>query len=448
MTKNKSQSGLLLPLILIEVYLIATLLLLVFGPIVWSLENEPAFWLFIAAYHVCFIFGYLLAVKKAPAHSYGETAKALFGGEKLRLFWLFLAFSFVASLIGYRNLVHSRSYIPFDFFPDFFEGLIHPARQYYGKMSEEAMENFSGNTTVTAFFAVISIFKFCLIPLLVFFWTKLSKPQKIAGLIIAFISFAAGVTVGTNKPIFDTLFLFAGSLFVEFISKLEKDKYKTLRDRKTIVAIIVFLVAFCPIYFLHSIKDRVGTVDYIETTAPSGGIKIKESYLKDGEYSRFTSLLIAVDGYIDQGYLGMSLALDEPFETTYGIGHSHFLLNAFRNYLGIDLFPRTYQRKITKEWAELGQWHSFYSQAANDVSFYGVMPLMFVLGAFLALVWKDAVASDNLIGKSLLIMFIIMFLYMPANNQVFNILETLFTFWELTLLWTVLRFIGRSNRER
>lgn len=54
----------LLPLIIIELYLICTLLVFAFCPIVWELESPLKFWFLIISYHIAFVIGYLICVEK------------------------------------------------------------------------------------------------------------------------------------------------------------------------------------------------------------------------------------------------------------------------------------------------------------------------------------------------------------------------------------------------
>lgn len=66
---------------------------------------------------------------------------------------------------------------------------------------------------------------------------------------------------------------------------------------------------------------------------------------------------------------------------------------------------------------------------------------MFFIGAFLAVSWKDAIWGKNLISQCLLPLFIIMFLYMPANNQIFSVMQSCCAFLELTFFWALVRMI-------
>ena len=60
---------------------------------------------------------------------------------------------------------------------------------------------------------------------------------------------------------------------------------------------------------------------------------------------------------------------------------------------------------------------------------------MLILGAYFSYVYLSAVLQDNFYAKMLLPLFGILFLYIPANNQIFGFLESMSSFWILTLLF-------------
>lgn len=49
--------------------------------------------------------------------------------------------------------------------------------------------------------------------------------------------------------------------------------------------------------------------------------------------------------YMAQGYYGMSIALDEDFQSSFGIGHSVFLQKILADYLGFNVRDRTFEHK-------------------------------------------------------------------------------------------------------
>lgn len=486
MKENKpiNRIYLYIPLILVEAYLGVTILLYQFGPLDWKTENEEMFWMFLLFYHVAFIAGYVISIQKIKLS--GKT----WNGERLTpkvynlIIWGVIALCVVCACIEYKNLTHSDSYIPYDLPRNFINGLLNPAEQYYNKF---ASEDYTSNKLVTIFSALFSFIYVSLIPLLVVEWKRISVPQKVGLFAIIIFKVVVYVSIGTNKGIFDTMFGFVGILLILVLLNLFHHTDDHI-DRKTFVKVAVFalfLVVFSFSYFTVNMSSRVESpVDYAmnvsgtneETTAPT--VEATEMPMVAPETETFAPTESVVTGaptepaattapvqveppkqdsflkkmyysvcnYLTQGYYGMSLALDEEFTTTYGIGNSQFLTSNFKSLFGIDVKDRTYQHKITEQWDEDGKWHSFYSYIANDVSFYGVIVVMLLLGLFYGCICKDVMINNSLLGKLLLPLFIVMFMYMPANNQVFTSMATCTAFLELSLLW-ILSKIAWKRKE-
>ena len=462
MKENRKKGMLYTPLILIEVYLLFTILLYQFGPLDWKTENEGLFWFLLIMYHAAFIGGYILSMQKIRLLPDRWQLNQLQPKTYRRLIWGALAVCIVCACIEYKSLTHASSYIPYELPGNFIQGLLDPAKQYYSKFTPEG---YTSNKMVTALSALLSFIYVSLIPLLVVQWKRLSLAQKITCFAIILFKVVVYVSIGTNKGIFDTMFSFAGILLVLVLLNIFHGTKEHI-DTKTFVtvtAFTLFLVIFSFTYFTVNISSRVESpVEYAMNVAgqespsqesPSQESSDSESSTSDPESSApfeekdpekndsfFKRMYYSLSNYLSQGYYGMSLALDEEFTSTYGIGSSQFLMSNFKSLFGIDVKDRTYQHKIDEQWDEDGKWHSFYSYIANDVSFYGVIAVMFVLGLFFGCICKDVFLNDSLIGKFLLPLFVILFMYMPANNQVFTSMATCTAFLELSLLWLLSKF--------
>ncbi len=430
-----------LPLILVEAYLLFTILLYQFGPLDWKTENKTMFWLFLLAYHAAFIVGYVISIQKIQVKKSSWDLEQIGHKTYRALIWAFILICVVCACIEYKNITHASSYIPYELPGNFWNGLINPGEQYYNKF---VSDEYVSNKLVTIFSALFSFIFVSMIPFLVVSWKRVSSWQKLSFLILIFFRVVVYVSVGTNKGIFDTMFNFVGIILI--LSALNKYQHTDEHiEKKTLIKVSLLTLGFVIFsfsYFTISISSRVESpVDY--AISGTGEVIVEPSEeVEEGEQDGFFKrMYYSVSNYLTQGYYGMSLALDEEFTTTYGIGHSQFLKSNFKSLFGIDVQDRTYQHKITKQWDENGHWHSFYSYIANDVSFYGVIPVMLVLGLYFGCICKDVIMNNSLIGKMLLPLFMIMFMYMPANNQVFTAMATFTAFFELTFLW----FLSKSR---
>ncbi len=449
-----------IPLILVEIYLLFTIWILYFGPIVWPIKNESYFLTLIFLYHISFVFGYLFYLKINSKNKHllikesSSKTEGYFERLVLNHFWKLLAISLISIFISHRNITHSSSYIPWDIFTDFYKGLLDPAaaRRYYA--SPEYSNMFLGNTYVTSMLVFISVFKYALLPVFVFLWDRLNLRKRIAGGMTLLIPLISGATISLSSINFHYLFV----IFICFLSLLlfknTQSFYAELNKRKTLIVsfLLLFVFSFWQFYSVKSQrslyqviveKQKPATFDYMKgynlkfkSDVGPVALPVQKTVIQD--YSEKLSI------YMAQGYLGMSIALSEKFETSYGIGHSIFLQRVFDKHLGLNVTERSFQRKINDRWNEHEQWHSAYSHFANDVSFPGVCVVMLLLGFYFSMVVSAAITSNDFIAKLLLPLFGILFLYLPANNQVFSFLETMSSFWILT---AVFLYFNKKNRK-
>lgn len=428
------------PLVLSEAYLGLTLWLLFFGPLGWPLKNLENFLVLIFLYHFTFVAGYFTRLKSAI-----QTKKdANDGGEILFIekFWLIIFLTFIACLISHRNLVHSASYVPWDFFSEVKRGLFHASevRTYYA--SPEFAQKFTGNKYVTALLLVLGFFKYILLPGLILLWDRLDVWKKIVGILVVLIPVASGISISLSSINFAylfTIFICLGLLV------LQNRSFTILKSRKTFIFGSIALFVFS-IFNFYQVKTRASLTEVSSGKA----VPIRMDYLRDKgvifkndqNRTRITALedlCEKLSVYLVNGYVGMSISLDKDFQSTYGVGHSTFLTRAFDQHLGINVGSRTYQQRISDEWDKDIFWHSAYSYFANDVSFYGVIIVMFIFGFYLAAISIDSILYKNFVASLLMPLFGILILYLPANNQIFSFMESMMPFWILTISYLCMK---------
>lgn len=150
--------------------------------------------------------------------------------------------------------------------------------------------------------------------------------------------------------------------------------------------------------------------------------------------------------YVCQGCYGFSLILDLDFKWTYGFDNSEFLQRQLLMISGVDVSSLTFQARIDNIWDKSAQWYSFYGQFANDVGFIGLTFLLSAIEFFFAKVWKSVLYEKSFYGLALIPIFTIMFIFFPANNQVFGYIDTFSYFICVTFLWLLnLKKIRASN---
>jgi hypothetical protein len=121
------------------------------------------------------------------------------------------------------------------------------------------------------------------------------------------------------------------------------------------------------------------------------------------------------------GYYGLDLALDKPFEPSFGVGHSPVALTAYEA-LTHDPTPhlRTYTYRLGENgWSEDHYWSTLVTWIANDVGFVGVVPVLGLIGLMWGIWWREAAAGMSDPAAVLFAIATGMMFYFPANNQVF-----------------------------
>lgn len=425
-----------LPLFLIEGYLIATIFLFIFGPLHFEVHNKILFWSLLIMYHLAFITGYMIRsrVKIKSRKCEGHSIRYIRSRYNICL-----VVSFLVWIVFTRSNTKSTSILPIGLLKNAIAGLINPSLRYYWKVSEAANTQFRSSAVVTATVILFYFAYYCLPALLIIYWNKITYIQKILSGILILLSILVGLSVGTNSMIFHEVFALIGGFIIRRYATGQKF---SKMNQKKIKLVLGLLMVAAIVYFSHNIHSRLGGQEVAYYKSKSVDITVSDLY-NVSSTSSFSQLvfgpLASIEYYICQGYYGMSLALDQEFTTTFGLGHSFYMIKKFDKMFSTDMFARTYQAKIDDIWSSTVNWHSFYSQMANDVGFIGVIFIMLLLGILVSTAWMDIMYSNNFFAKCLCVLLVALFIFMPANNQLGNMTGTLFAFWEVFFLWMVSR---------
>lgn len=150
--------------------------------------------------------------------------------------------------------------------------------------------------------------------------------------------------------------------------------------------------------------------------------------------------------YVSQGYYGLSLTMQLPFEWTYGLGNSFALTSYFEQYFGVyGIFEKTYPARMDAYfgWPAKMYWHSFFPWVASDLTFPGAALLMYVLGRIYARSFVDSLIFESPLGICLFYFITILLLYLPANNQLMQTREMMIGFLAILFSWFLFGSIFR-----
>lgn len=264
--------------------------------------------------------------------------------------------------------------------------------------------------------------------LALFRFRSLKQVQKCCVIATLLIEAMRWVSIGTNKGLMDIVLLI---LTIYMINKMlyygkesEHTKKRQRMNRWMTIGVLVLVILFLS-FFGMAISSRIeGAYDV------SNYDSFPYNLVPEG--LRF--LMDKVDSYLVQGYNNMEKIIENcEFRWTYGAGNSRFLMDALEK-LGIFLEERTYPYQLAQYNVDpLASWHSAYAWFASDLTFVGVIFLMFVAGHYMCGLARDVITKEDPIAMALLYLMIMMVTNASCTNYVLAYTNGFWGFWGLVL---------------
>lgn len=475
------------PLVLSGGFFLVTILLHAFGPTDWKITNPGKLYPFLLLCAVSLSGGYTLAVFK------GKTASRrmeLNNGRILTVGALvFLALFFPLCYVTTGK-----------WFPDVYLGITNTGAAYQ-------LAKYYSATGPKFFFylrILLSPFIFIVMPMTLFFFPKLTRPQKVLGISVIVLNVALGVAQGVNKHVADICMQLVLVLAILLFSAGKRTrKENAVYCFKLVTLILVICVSFV-LYYSNTMSNRIAT-DIVTQQKPgvstptdndsqggnaekpghSEGMKPEDIFLQQPQVDQQT-IQNAMNGYANfsvgearesafwdaviperlkpiinymisyfcHGYNGLSYAMDQEFTSSFGLGFSDFIRHNFARFFGgADLEEAVYQRTYMAKLEKLGwktglMWSSFFIYPASDISFLGTVVLVFLIGYLFGLSWKDTVETQNPFACAAFFGFTTMVFYFSANNQMFQSGESCVAFCVILAAWIASRFIIKRREKQ
>jgi hypothetical protein len=421
-----------LPLIVMQAYLITTLIIFQFGPIDYNIQSPILFWSLMFIYQFSLFLGYYFACSFKVGSVIKFNVPSINSILGLKWFYIILILASL-NLI----LVHGSFFIEFIGDPNLSQkitdAVLKSGENYSDKM--ESVSIGSGNKIFNIFLFFIAFSQIFIIPLIIFNWSVINYKFKIIAILVSICPMLISLLNGQNKGLFDFFILFGVAIIiVSFYERTNQIKMQLRNPRSLYILPILSLVLFLS-FFGNAMSQRGGNLTYIETVDRANNIVVnkKSAQLASESFAYYTYAWLT--SYVVQGYYGFSLSLEEKFDSSYGFGNSIFLTRNVESILNIDFQSKTFQRKIDSLWDEQAQWHSMYSYFANDFNFPGVSLVLFVLSFIFARVWISFLNTGNIFAGVLICIYAILIIFIPANNQIFGFLHGLSAFFWGFLFW-------------
>jgi hypothetical protein len=426
----------LFPIVFFEAYLTLTVLLFAFGPWPWEVSNPVTLYGFLILAQAALLAGYLTAARKHPRPS-------IITWKPSR--WVVVSLLFNFAWLPYTYELRTNTFVlGFNFggmVNAMLRGFSNPAANYAEKTRN--LSTLGPSTPMTYAALLVYPLLWILVPVGVMYWSRLALRTRIGIVFFIICDILVWMASGMNKGIADYALLLPWLLIARRPSVIAN-----FNSRKLLTITVVVLVGMGALFMFFSmnIVGRSGGQAASQVDLPAG-ISL------DTDHPMLKLLPPAQQGpvaglvsYVTQGYYALSLALHEPFMFCYGVGNSYFLEGLTRKFVSSPIIDRTYPARIeTYGWNRYGRWHSLYVWFASDVSFYGTIAVMFLLGRLFAIVWLDVVVNKDPLAICLFTLLILMLYYTPANNQILGFPGTAIPFWAFLPAWWISRRPARQS---
>ena len=80
-------------------------------------------------------------------------------------------------------------------------------------------------------------------------------------------------------------------------------------------------------------------------------------------------------------------------------------------------------------------WHTIFPWLASDLTFVGTLVLFFFISYFYGKSWKEVLIYNNPISILLFSLLSILFVFVPANNQILHGFDYLLITFFVVILW-------------
>lgn len=426
------------PLKFLLAYLIFSLILYGNGPFNWVTYHPVKFWTLNIVYLLALFLGWYRGV-----HTYSP--RILWGGKDNVRIVRFLKPAMLVLLI-YRFFSLFRSYHIKEFDPyalgqRIIWGISNMGQSYV----ELLLDGITDRSQLLGglVFSVVSLWVhfwgFVVLLLGFYMYGKFSRSTK-----ILFISNCLLIVIdylgrGTNIGFFRIVLAVTLSMLFQNVKRRMEYSPKTNLSKTRLLICVLFSIMAVLFVFQNIMVSRGvqwDAADYNIDGITINAQSICFSLLPESLYV----LLVSLSSYLTQGYYGMSLCMNLDWEPTFGLGNSAFLLKNVNNIFP-ELYPSTYQYRAEQMfgWHDNWHWHGFYTWLANDVSFYGVILIMLIIGYCFSLAYKDCIVYNNPFAFVVVYYFSLLSIFLPCNNQLAQSGEILFSFITSLLLWSFTR---------
>ncbi len=271
------------------------------------------------------------------------------------------------------------------------------------------------------------------IALMVFHWSALPLRIRVVGALSVVSQLVYSLSRGTDKELVDLAIVIGAVLLVRSSRSFG---YMAVR----IVGGLLLLALLFNV-FLSRREVRLGeSLSHCQLNAAICAESPEASPTASVIGTRNYGGLISATSYVTQGYHGLALAVPKSFPAMFGLGHNAALSRLFETITGVEIGANSYQNQLVEDgWDPRYTWSTGYSWFANDVSFFLLPVLWYVLGWGFGTSFSAARQRRSERSFVVFFYFLLLMIYMPANNQIGTSLESTVSFGVWLVAWSLHR---------
>ncbi len=411
------------PLKFLLAYLTITLLVALFGPIIYFGMPSSNIALFMSITMAMMVFGYIIGVR-VPI----KTAKARSRTDRRFVIYLF-RISLVIAMLTFLLSVGSS----------ILAGTFNMDVDAIGTTYMDGYDGYERNSgTYNVAFLIYSFslpFTFIAMIWGMYYFKSLTKLEKLSVVILllgSLIFYVLGS--GKQKQLGDTI------IYIVAVFGLHLGvKNKAIQIRTVMMLIFggfVSLFAFMFILAQRYAAIAVDVFNYNQKSANNISINVDHPiFTIFGPDIGFS--MAAFLGYLSQGYYGLGLAMTVNHSWTYFLGFSYSLSVISNRVFGLEWVwndSLVHQTGLQRGWGE-SKWHTVFTHFATDFTFPGTIIIFGFIAFLYARVWMSAIRYQNPFAILMFVMLTLGAFFIPANNQLLHSPGNLFTTILITILY-------------
>lgn len=294
----------------------------------------------------------------------------------------------------------------------------------YRRLQAQLLATTGQRNFIAAIRAVAAPLTFAVVPLGILHWRSIGLVGRAAVLVAVASSVTFSIMRGTDKEIADLFVVGVAAAFVSYgrSRALGERGFALVRRYWKAALVALLFVYFAQGLFTDRKEGRLGGI-VSRTAICANNSRICAdlsnpwiSWLPQRQRFGLTFFILSTCS----GYYGLELALEKPFETAYGVGHSPAAMNVYEQLTDdTTLHTRTFTYRNGGDlWSEKYYWSTLMTWIANDVGFFGTVPILALIGYFWGRWWREAAAGMSDPAAVLFVLTTMIIFYLPANNQV------------------------------